>query len=47
MSLCIVFVRAYNLYSKNKSNDKERKKESEREKINSIYKSDKQRYLKF
>ena len=32
MSLCIAFARASYLRSKNKSNDKERKKESQREK---------------
>ena len=47
MSLCIVLACASYLHNKNESNNKERKKESEREKINSIYISDKQCYLKF
>ena len=40
-SLRIVVVCADYLRNKNKSNDKERKIESEREKINSVYISDK------
>ena len=48
MSLRIVVVCVDYLRNKNESNDKERKKENEEEqKINSVYISDKQRYLKF
>ena len=41
ISFCIVVVCADYLRNKNKSDDKERKKESEKEKINNIHMSDK------
>ena len=47
MNLCIVFVRANYLRRRNESNDKERRKKARKGKINSIYISDKQCYLKF
>ena len=47
MSLCIVVVRANYLRSKNELNDIKERKKAREEEINSIYMSDKQRYLKF
>ena len=47
MSLRIVIVCADYLRNKNELNNKEKKKESEKKEINSIYMSDKQHYLKF
>ena len=47
MSLRIVVVCANYLRSKNKLNDKKRKEKARKKEINSIYISNKQRYLKF
>ena len=46
MNLRIVAVRANYLHNKNKLNNKKKRKKTKNEKINNIYMSDKQRYLK-